>query len=444
MHDINRTDQSLADLEPLSLEAEFSRRVLSSERWRAQILCFVMVFLLLLDVLLPNLGQIGRLVQEQVGPIYQVGALLIVSAAIFEWSCAWICGWYLKGNKLPPIFLRYVNALIETSFPTMGLFIVAHMVGPAQALSSPVISAYYFFILLAALRLDFYICLFTGAVAASGYMALYAFPWGELGSRTGVVSDANLDIIVASLVRSIFLLCCGVLSGLVTRHIRQNLLNSMEVVAEKRKVVSIFSQLVSPQVANELLTRGEGAGSEVREVTILVVDIRNFTSFAEITPPDDLVKYLNIIWEAGVRVVHNHGGIINKFLGDGFMAVFGAPTPDERHAEKAVWAGLNLLGEMTSLQALTSIPETRLGIGIHSGPALLGIVGTADRREYTVIGDTVNVAFRIEQLNKEFDSQLLISEAVKRRAGEIAREAELLQHMFVRGRSGPVQAYRIV
>ncbi|PAW80063.1 MAG: hypothetical protein B9S32_01650 [Verrucomicrobia bacterium Tous-C9LFEB] len=438
MHEINREHPPLPAGGVADLESEFAHRILATEQWRAKILFSLLVGILLLHLVLPGIGPVAQLVREESHPLYQVGALLIAATAFFELYCYWVCGRFIRENRLPPVSLRYLNALIETSFPTLGLFAVAQMVDAAHALSSPVASTYYFFILLAALRLDFWICFFTGLVAAVGYGALFFF----VQHQHGVALDTSLVMSVA--LKDVFLLACGVLSGLVARHVRENMLNTMAAVEEKREIVGIFSQLVSHQVAHEILNRPNGMNSEIREVTILVVDIRNFTALAEITPPDDLVDYLNTIWGAGIRVVHNHGGVINKFLGDGFMAVFGAPTEDPQHAEKAVWSALNLLGEMTALHDSTSIPQTRLGIGIHTGPALLGIVGTEDRREYTVIGDTVNVAFRIEQLNKEFDSQLLISEAVKRKTGEIAREAELMQHMFVRGRSGPVQVYRIV
>jgi adenylate cyclase len=437
MHDVNREKSELPAYPTRDVEAEFSRRMLASEQWHSQILFFLLLILLLLHLCLPLIGPVWEMIRDEARPLYRMGALVIAAAASFELYCVWVCHRYLRQRRIPLGVYRYLNALIETSFPTLGLFAVSEIVSPIHALYNPVASTYYFFILLAALRLDFFICLFTGMVAAVGYFSLFL-------SVRGSGLELDQAMMVTVLLKGAFLLGCGVLSGLVAQHIRQNLVKTMEVVAEKREVVGIFSQLVSPQVAQEILHQHGGVGSEIREVTILVVDIRNFTSLAEITPPDDLVEYLNVIWESGVRVVNHHGGIINKFLGDGFMAVFGAPVADPQHAEKAVWAGLNLLGEMTALHDKTTIPETRLGIGIHSGPALLGVVGTKDRREYTVIGDTVNVAFRIEQLNKEFDSQLLISEAVKRRAGEIAREAELLPHMFVKGRSGPVQAYRIV
>lgn len=442
MHDTNRSTSPLPSTGWTELEQEFSSRILGTEQWRARILFLLLTSLFLGNLILPLFTPVENLIESGSRSVYHAGILIMAAAAFFELYCSWVCGRYLRENRLPPIALRYVNALIETSFPTLGLFVGAQLSDSFHALSSPVATTYYFFILLAALRLDFFICCFTGAVAALGYGGLFCMLFYQAPHEG--VGSIDTATVVSFVIKDLFLLACGVLSGLVARHVRDNLFDSMKAVEEKHEIVGLFSQLVSPQVAQEILNRPDGGGSEIREVTILVVDIRNFTSLAEITPPDELVAYLNTIWDAGIRVVDHHGGTINKFLGDGFMAVFGAPIHDDQHAEKAVWAALNLLGEMTALHAQTSIPETRLGIGIHSGPALLGIVGTEQRREYTVIGDTVNVAFRIEQLNKEYDSQLLISEAVKRRTGEIARDAELLQHMYVRGRSGPIQAYRIV
>src|SRR5262249_55162180 len=119
-----------------------------------------------------------------------------------------------------------------------------------------------------------------------------------------------------------------------------------------------------------------------------------------------IVNYLNGLWSKAVDIVNQHHGIVNKFLGDGFMAVFGAPLVMGNHCQNAINAARELVADIKRATDTGEIPPTRIGIGLHSGEALVGNIGSAERREYTVIGDVVNVAFRIEQLNKEVKSSL--------------------------------------
>jgi adenylate cyclase len=172
----------------------------------------------------------------------------------------------------------------------------------------------------------------------------------------------------------------------------------------------------------------------------MVVDIRNFTSFAEARPADEVVRYLNTLWSFMVRAVNEHHGIVNKFLGDGFLAVFGAPLSTGIDCRNALAAAQRILSELTNLAATGGLPPTQIGIALHAGPAIVGSVGSADRKEYTVIGDVVNVAFRIEALNKEFGSTMLISEPVR---DVVGIDAERIPAIAIRGRRDPVELFRV-
>jgi len=145
-----------------------------------------------------------------------------------------------------------------------------------------------------------------------------------------------------------------------------------------------------------------------------------------------------------IEIVNRNHGIINKFLGDGFMAVFGAPISDGHNCLNAVQAAKEILMRLKIEIAQGNVPPTRVGIGLHSGDAVMGSIGSALRREYTVIGDVVNLASRIEKLNKEFDSELLISEEVKHDAlSDNLSEAISMGHVQVRGREEPIQIYQL-
>lgn len=178
-------------------------------------------------------------------------------------------------------------------------------------------------------------------------------------------------------------------------------------------------------------------------VCLMFLDIRDFTKYAEQRTPQEVMSFLNSLFEPMVDSVNGHGGIINKFLGDGFLAMFGAPIEDKQASSHAVAAAREILAKLDDDPLFGGL-SVKVGIGLHAGEAVTGTVGSAQRKEYTLIGDVVNLASRIEQLNKQFGSQLLISEMVwdvlslDERSGGIE-----LGPVSVKGRERPVHVYQL-
>jgi adenylate cyclase len=143
-----------------------------------------------------------------------------------------------------------------------------------------------------------------------------------------------------------------------------------------------------------------------------------------------------------VDILDRHGGIVNKYLGDGFLALFGAPLDAADAAHKAVAAARDMLKAMDRINEASSWP-LRIGIGIHFGEVVAGNIGSPRRKEYTVIGDTVNFAARLESLNKEFGSQLLISAEVREALGEASDDAVSLGEVAVRGYDRPITVWQL-
>jgi adenylate cyclase len=184
---------------------------------------------------------------------------------------------------------------------------------------------------------------------------------------------------------------------------------------ERHRTKTLFGRYVSSAVVEELLRREEkiGLGGIRQEITILFSDIRGFTAFSEGKPPEAVVTRLNEYFTAMTRVVFRHGGTLDKYLGDGLMAIFGAPVKYPDHAWRAVAAAIEMLERLEELnRQWQNKGEVTLdiGIGINSGSVVVGNIGSPERMDYTVIGEEVNLASRLEAMSKEYKTQIIISE----------------------------------
>lgn len=345
----------------------------------------------------------------------------------------------IRKRQKPFAALKYLSAFVETSIPTAGMIVGSTFLGPIYTLFTPAAFLYPLFISLSALRLNVRLCIFTGTVAGVEY-TLLALYFIQTGSHAGV--EPILSGVPHHLLKGFLLIVIGVVTGLVTHQIRKRILNSFSVVQERNRISRTFGEYVSPEVMGKLLDLKPDLRSESKNVCVMFLDIRNFTGFAEKRSPEEVVQYLESLFEFMIEIVNRHHGIINKFLGDGFMAVFGAPLSDGKDCVNAVEAAQEILERLRQeIEAGTILPTT-VGIGLHAGEAVTGSIGSALRREYTVIGDVVNLAARIEKLNKEFDSQLLISEMVWQAINE-DRKAMPMGQVQVRGREQAIQVYQV-
>jgi adenylate cyclase len=186
-------------------------------------------------------------------------------------------------------------------------------------------------------------------------------------------------------------------------------------LAEKEFIKDTFGKVVAPSVRDHLLQGNIELGGELRRAAVLFTDIRDFTALSETRTPEQVVRLLNRYFERMSRAVEAGGGLVNKYIGDALMAVFGVPVTMDAPERAAVETALAMRWELTALNeelATEGIPAIRTGIGIHVGDVLAGNIGSSARMEYTVIGDTVNIASRVESLCKEFDAPLLCTDAV--------------------------------
>lgn len=225
-------------------------------------------------------------------------------------------------------------------------------------------------------------------------------------------------------------------------------INEMAVGLKEREMVkAAFARYVSQQVMDEIIASGElpKLEGERRPVTLLFSDVRNFTTLSETMEPEQVVALLNDYFHVMVSIVFRNKGTVDKFMGDGLMAIFGAPEPDPSQEENAVRAALEMQEELGALRRKWSKAgraSLRIGIGIHSGQAIVGNIGSHERLDYTAVGDTVNVASRLESSTKEVGCDVLISQSTYEAVHDRIRCREV-GSIRVKGRGEPVVAYAV-
>jgi adenylate cyclase len=217
---------------------------------------------------------------------------------------------------------------------------------------------------------------------------------------------------------------------------------------EKRKMKKLFGQYVSKDVYEQLVANPALArlGGQRREMTVLFSDIRGFTSVTERGEPQAIVGMLNEYFTRMVTIVFRHEGTLDKFVGDMVMALFGAPLDDPRHADHAVEAALDMiaaLGELNTQWKSEGRAELDIGIGINTGPMIAGNIGSEAIMSYTVIGDAVNLGSRLESLNKEYGTRIIISDATRERLSRPYR-LRPLGDVVVKGKTQPVAIYELI
>ena len=229
-------------------------------------------------------------------------------------------------------------------------------------------------------------------------------PIRELRTATQSVAGGDLSVRVP------------VISADETGELVQSFNAAVSGLEERERLRDAFGSYVDPDVAEQVLRGGAVLDGEEVDVTVFFLDIRDFTSFAERSTAREVVATLNELFGEIVPIVTRHGGHANKFIGDGLLAVFGAPERHADHADRAVAAALEIVEHVRREWA----DRLRVGVGVHSGPVVAGTIGGGGKLEFAVIGDTVNTASRVEALTRETGDDLLITQETRSR---LSREA---------------------
>lgn len=260
-------------------------------------------------------------------------------------------------------------------------------------------------------------------------------PIEKLADMIHLVSKGNFDVKARSQVRS----------HDEVGDLAEAFDHMTEGLKERDKVKNLFSKFHGSSVAEDLISKDIGVGGQSKEVVVFFSDIRGFTAFSEKRSPEEVVEMLNEYFGVMVKIINSHGGVVDKFIGDAIMAVWGAPQGTQKDAHNAVRACLEMrrsLEKLNEKRIARGQPPINIGMGLHAGPAISGTIGSDERMEYTVIGNTVNTASRIEASTKAFGADLLISDTVIEKIGE-AFKIELAGAAEVKGRSEALKMFKV-
>jgi len=281
---------------------------------------------------------------------------------------------------------------------------------------------------------NFYYVLYAPILDRNGNQVATAIIPSEINSNEVMVNNmGNFNIAVALFSVMVFLILMSIYNSRTEKA--------------KREIRESFQNYFSPQILQAILKEPNKLklGGQRREVTVLFSDIRSFTSLAERLPPAALSRFLQEYFNEMTEAVFATDGIVDKYIGDAVMAFWGAPIDQPDQADRAVRTAIDMMSRIRRLQGKwikEGYSQIDIGIGINLGIAAIGNFGSTKRFDYTVIGDTVNAASRLESLNKEFHSNILISESVKAQlSGQV--EMQDMGEVQVRGKEKPVRVFQV-
>jgi len=247
-------------------------------------------------------------------------------------------------------------------------------------------------------------------------------PWRGLGAVVALAAALLLAAAALFVWGNLWLPVLAPTAGLALLYVGQGTFTYLDEARQRRWLKGAFSRYVAPEVVERLLAHPEALrlGGERRELTVLFADLAGFTDLSEVRSPEEVVLLLNRCLTRMAGIIQAHGGTIDKFIGDAVMAFWNAPLDDPEHAGRGCAAARAMQAEMARLReelAAEGLPELALRIGLHSGPAVVGNMGSEERFDYTAVGDTVNLASRLEGINKLYGTGILLSGATAALAG---------------------------
>lgn len=335
-------------------------------------------------------------------------SLLILASAI---TAYFVLVWRLleRGLWKAHSWATWVNATVLGSVATAILLIDAQVKGAEWTLSAPSVLLYCTLIAVNAVRMRPVVCLYVGAVAIAEYLALYYLVLQPQVSAEMVALLPTLDT-WGVWHRCAWIGGCAVAIAFATYKLRELAFELGSEGQRRRRVEKEFGRYASRDVAEAILRgRTQFGAAERREVTVLFCDLRDFTHMCEQRPPEEVVELLNRFYGRACEIVERRGGMVNKFMGDGMLALFGAPHGLADHPAAGAGAAREIIEAARELRTTGGLEGLEVGIGLDTGPVVVGGIGAEHRAEYTAIGTTVNRAARLQGLTRKGPFRVILS-----------------------------------
>lgn len=368
--------------------------------------------------------------------------VLITSLCIFCICVAFIIWRYFKDNK-EFFALKYILVTLDIFFITMLLIIIRiTMSREVYEITTdiPAFLVLFFINALSGLRFDYKHSLYC-AVAST--IILIGFTIYD----SLVINHPYL--IIFSLFKSVILLGIALISGYIGKTAKKLIIQNFKEQEEKNFVKTLFGKYVTPEIRDQILNGSIPLDGERTEATVLFADLRNFTPYVEGSEPEEVIKSMRTYFIAMQRAVRKQQGLVLQYVGDEIEAAFGVPLSCHDHADRAILAALEMksgLEELNKFRIKQGKECFRHGIGIHTGMVLAGNTGSEDQPSYALIGDTVNLASRIQGLTKEFGTEIILSESTRSKINETTASALGLKKLpatKVKGKSHSVDIFSL-
>lgn len=364
---------------------------------------------------------------------------------LFELAVYLKINYHLKTKKRITPYFRIPNVLIEFILPSLFIYSGIKHDNNFMMLDADGMQFYIILILLSSLHLDFKISVFAGFIAFIIYISFFHWGYSHIYHLDlfDFTDNQLWDEKMIFIGKSFSLLFLGVIAGFVGHEIKLRIIAFLNLQNERMQIERLFGQQVSKEIVDELINEKEQMHTKYVEASIMFLDIRDFTTFAGHNHPSEVIDYQNKIFSPLIEIITNYNGVVLQILGDGFMAAFGTPVKDINHTENAFKAGVSILYKINEMGNKETIRQTNIGIGLHTGKIITGNIGNNIRQQYSIAGKNVILAARLEQANKDFKTNYLISQEVYGKVKHLGYQFEQIENVNLKGFDQEIDIYSL-
>ncbi len=420
-------------------KAELNKEFIKSEKRRILIIIVLMVFSIsFIPVLHSIFTELIDNVQNQKEMLSRL-ILSVFAFLLFEVLAYVRFSYMQKKKKLVPRIVPYINITLELTIPILILISSVKFDYSLFPLEYNGYAFYIVLIILSALHLEMNVSILAGVIAATCYGFLSYWAIGYFGIEENVP-----QLIELYGARTFSLVLFGILSGLVAKEMKMKLMRGIEFQQQQKQVEIILGQQVSKEIADELINNNDQFSTRIIDAAIMFMDIKEFSTWADTKSPEEVIHYQNQVFNPIIDIVNKKHGVINQFLGDGFMASFGIGSDDQKYVQHAFHAGVEITRKMKEMQEAGLIPNTYVRIGLHRGKIIIGNIGNDTRRQFSLAGKNIIIAARLEQMNKKLDTQYLISDDIQRKIEPDGFNLEEVGMLKLKGIDTEIKTFKVI